>query len=71
MGRDELDLDVVCEHVQGGYDLDALAYGSDAVCRLLLGDEPVKDPLGPPPDQLAVADVQPLLEAIRELHHLD
>ena len=57
--------------LEGGYDLDALAFGSDTVCRLLLGDEPVKDPLGPPPDQLPVADVQPLLEAIRGLHHLD
>jgi len=57
--------------LEGGYDLNALAHGSDAVCRLLLGDEPRPDPLGPAPDQLSVAEVQPLLEAIRTLHHLD
>src|SRR5207253_3000658 len=26
--------------LEGGYDLDALAHGSDAVCRVLLGEEP-------------------------------
>jgi acetoin utilization deacetylase AcuC-like enzyme len=57
--------------LEGGYNLDALAHGSEAVCRLLLGEEPPADPLGPPPDQLPVDGVQPLLSAIRELHHLD
>lgn len=56
--------------LEGGYDLGALAHGADAVCRLLLGDEPAPDPLGPPPDQLSAADVQPLLDAIGELHGL-
>jgi acetoin utilization deacetylase AcuC-like enzyme len=57
--------------LEGGYDLDALAYGADAACRLMLGDEPAADPLGPPPDQLSVGDVQPLLRSIRALHKLD
>jgi acetoin utilization deacetylase AcuC-like enzyme len=56
--------------LEGGYDLGALAHGADAVCRLLLGEEPAPDPLGPPPDQLSAADVRSLLEAIRELHGL-
>jgi hypothetical protein len=57
--------------LEGGYNLDALAFGSDAVCRLLLGDEPEDDPLGPPPDQLSAGDVASLLQAIRQLHQLD
>jgi acetoin utilization deacetylase AcuC-like enzyme len=56
--------------LEGGYNLDALGHGADAVCRLLLGQEPNADPLGPPPEQLALQQVQPLLTAIRELHHL-
>jgi acetoin utilization deacetylase AcuC-like enzyme len=54
--------------LEGGYVLEALAHGADAACRLLLGDEPVADPLGPPPDQLSVGDVNPLLVAIHALH---
>jgi acetoin utilization deacetylase AcuC-like enzyme len=56
--------------LEGGYNLDALAHGAQAVCQLLLGDEPPADPLGPPPDQLTLAEVQPLLDAISTLHHL-
>jgi acetoin utilization deacetylase AcuC-like enzyme len=56
--------------LEGGYDLGALGHGADAVCRLLLGDEPAADPLGPAPDQLSATDVQPLLDAIAELHGL-
>jgi acetoin utilization deacetylase AcuC-like enzyme len=56
--------------LEGGYDLGALAHGADAVGRLLLGEEPLADPLGPPPDELAVGQVDPLLTAIRERHHL-
>jgi acetoin utilization deacetylase AcuC-like enzyme len=56
--------------LEGGYNLDALGHGADAVCRLLLGEEPKPDPLGPPPEQLALAQVGPLLQKVRELHHL-
>jgi acetoin utilization deacetylase AcuC-like enzyme len=34
--------------LEGGYDLDAIAQGALAVCRVLLGDQEVPDPLGPP-----------------------
>jgi acetoin utilization deacetylase AcuC-like enzyme len=57
--------------LEGGYVLEALAHGAEAVCHVLLGDEPPEDPLGPPPDQLSVGEVEPLLRAIAELHHLD
>ncbi len=56
--------------LEGGYDLQALAHGADAVCRLLLGTDPLEDPLGPPPDQLPVSTVEPLLRAIAELHEV-
>jgi acetoin utilization deacetylase AcuC-like enzyme len=56
--------------LEGGYDLDALAHGTDAVCRLLLGEEPAPDPIGGPPEELSAADVQPLLSAIGELHRI-
>jgi acetoin utilization deacetylase AcuC-like enzyme len=54
--------------LEGGYDLPALAHGSEAVCRLLLGQDPTTDPIGPAPDQLAVKQVEPLLQAMAELH---
>ena len=56
--------------LEGGYDLDALGHGTDAVCRLLLGEEPRADPLGPPPEQLSLRQVEPLLASIRDLHKL-
>jgi acetoin utilization deacetylase AcuC-like enzyme len=56
--------------LEGGYNLDALAHGGEMVCRLLMGDVPPPDPLGPPPSQLRLAEVQPLLTAIRQLHGL-
>jgi acetoin utilization deacetylase AcuC-like enzyme len=56
--------------LEGGYNLDALAHGAEAICHLLLDEEPPADPLGPPPDQLPVREVDPLLTAIKQLHHL-
>jgi len=56
--------------LEGGYNLDALAHAAEAICHVLLGEDPPPDPLGPPPDQLNLAEVQPLLDAIRALHHL-
>jgi acetoin utilization deacetylase AcuC-like enzyme len=56
--------------LEGGYDLDALAYGADAVCRLMMGEEPAAEPMGGPPDELSATQVQPLLTAIGELHRI-
>ncbi|MBV9169116.1 MAG: histone deacetylase [Chloroflexi bacterium] len=54
--------------LEGGYDLDALALGADSLCRILLGEDPPADTLGGPPDQLDVANVEPLLERMQQLH---
>ena len=56
--------------LEGGYDLDALAHGADAVCRLLLGEEPRTIRSARRPTSCQLADVEPLLDAIRELHGL-
>lgn len=56
--------------LEGGYDLGALAHGADAACRLLLGEEPLADPLGPPPEEVSAADARPLIDAIAQLHGL-
>jgi acetoin utilization deacetylase AcuC-like enzyme len=56
--------------LEGGYHFEALGHGADAVCRLLLGDEPAADPLGPAPSQLPLASAESLLQAIAELHGL-
>ena len=56
--------------LEGGYNLDAMAHGTDAVSRLLLGEAPAPDPLGPPPEELSAAEIQPLLDAIGDLHGL-
>ncbi len=55
--------------LEGGYDLDALAYGVSNVARLLLGDEAV-DPLGAPPNQRPEPDIAPLLALLKRLHKL-
>lgn len=56
--------------LEGGYNLDALSHGTEAACHILLGEPPPPDPLGPPPTQLRLAEVQPLLTAIGQLHGL-
>jgi len=56
--------------LEGGYHPQALGHGSDAVCRLLLGDEPVGDPLGPSADELPLSSAESLLNAVAELHGL-
>lgn len=56
--------------LEGGYDLDALAHGSDAVCRLLLGQSPAPDPLGDAPDQLAADRTRSLVDSLIGLHGL-
>jgi acetoin utilization deacetylase AcuC-like enzyme len=56
--------------LEGGYDLRALAAGADAVCRLLLGEDPGADPLGPAPQQLPVSAAEGVLESVQQLHGL-
>jgi acetoin utilization deacetylase AcuC-like enzyme len=56
--------------LEGGYDLRALGQGSDACCRLLLGTDPLPDPIGPSPDQLPGSAIEPLLNVMADLHGL-
>jgi acetoin utilization deacetylase AcuC-like enzyme len=56
--------------LEGGYDLRALAAGADAVCRLLLGEEPAADPLGPAPQQLPASAAEAVLASVEQLHGL-
>lgn len=54
--------------MEGGYNLDALSYGSCNIARVLLGDE-IEDPLGLPDDGRE-PDITALLEQVRRLHRL-
>jgi acetoin utilization deacetylase AcuC-like enzyme len=56
--------------LEGGYDLRALAAGADMVCRVLLGEEPAQDPLGPAPQQLPASAAEPVLASVEQLHGL-
>jgi acetoin utilization deacetylase AcuC-like enzyme len=55
--------------LEGGYDLDALAWGARTVIEVLLGIRPEPDPLGPAPGDRA-PDIAPLLAQVREIHGL-
>jgi len=56
--------------LEGGYDLDALAWGVLSTLRVWLGDTEIEDPLGPPPTAAREPDITPLLERIRQVHRL-
>jgi acetoin utilization deacetylase AcuC-like enzyme len=53
--------------LEGGYSLEALAYGVRAVSLALRGD-PWEDPIGPAPTRPPVGDVERLLATVRALH---
>jgi acetoin utilization deacetylase AcuC-like enzyme len=55
--------------LEGGYDLRALPWSVRNSIEVMVGEEPVPDPLGPAPPQTP-PDITPLLTAIRELHGL-
>ena len=56
--------------LEGGYDLEALAYGVLGTLRVWLGDTETDDPIGPPPSNAREPDITPLLERIRQVHGL-
>jgi acetoin utilization deacetylase AcuC-like enzyme len=56
--------------LEGGYNLEALAYSVKATFSLLLGEKEVEDPLGPPP-RFSAPDIGPLIAAIKKIHRLD
>ncbi len=55
--------------LEGGYDLDALAYGVAATLDVLLGGQ-VVDPLGPGPSGGRQADVSRIIAVARQIHGL-
>ncbi len=56
--------------LEGGYDLEALAYGVLATLRVWLGDMDVEDPLGPPPTAAREPDITALLEEVTRVQGL-
>ena len=56
--------------LEGGYDLESLAYGVLATLRTWLGDTEVEDPIGPPPDSVPPPDLTRLLAQVRQVHGL-
>jgi acetoin utilization deacetylase AcuC-like enzyme len=55
--------------LEGGYDPEALGWSVAATLSVLL-DQPVRDPLGPPPWGDEAPDVTKLLEAVKRVHGL-
>jgi acetoin utilization deacetylase AcuC-like enzyme len=58
--------------LEGGYSLEALAYGTLAIARALRGDG-WDDPLGDPPGTVPSSGqgIAPILDAARQIHELD
>ena len=56
--------------LEGGYDLEALAYGVLGTLRVWLGDLEIDDPLGPPPASAQEPDITALLERVCRVHSL-
>jgi acetoin utilization deacetylase AcuC-like enzyme len=57
--------------LEGGYDLESLAYGVAATLSVWMGAEVAEDPIGTPPMGMVEPEIGPLLERIRRIHHLD
>jgi acetoin utilization deacetylase AcuC-like enzyme len=55
--------------LEGGYNLEALAYSVKATFNVLLGETEIEDPLGPPPRHYA-PDIDSLVAAIKKTHRL-
>lgn len=56
--------------LEGGYDLEALAYGVLGTLGVWLGDTEIADPLGPPPTAAPEPDITALLERVKAVHGL-
>lgn len=67
---DELCQGRVALALEGGYNLNALAASVKATFEALLGESEIKDPVGPTPHNYKVPDITPLLQRIKEIHHL-
>lgn len=56
--------------LEGGYDLDSLAWGVQGTLQTWLGDTEIDDPLGLPPSDTREPDITPLIDAVRRTHGL-
>ncbi len=56
--------------LEGGYDLDSLAWGVLGTLQVWLGDTDIEDPLGPPPTPAREPNITPLLAEIKRVHGL-
>lgn len=56
--------------LEGGYDLEALAYGVLGTLRVWLGDQDIEDPLGASASATTEPDVTALLDQVRQTHQL-
>lgn len=56
--------------LEGGYDLEALAYGVLGTLGVWLGDTETLDPLGPPPTAAKEPDITALLDRVKAAHGL-
>lgn len=56
--------------LEGGYDLESLAYGARATLTQWLGDVDVDDPIGALPENRASPDLSALLARVKAVHHL-
>jgi acetoin utilization deacetylase AcuC-like enzyme len=56
--------------MEGGYNLDVVGHGWANIARILLGDQDIPDPLGAPKSERTAADLQPILNAVRQIHQL-
>lgn len=56
--------------LEGGYDLEALAYGVLATLRVWQGESRVDDPIGPAPGHAESPDLGPFLTRLRQQHGL-
>ncbi|MFH1031242.1 MAG: histone deacetylase [Chloroflexota bacterium] len=56
--------------LEGGYNLQALAYSVKATFETLLGNKKIDDPLGQPRRKTAAPDITSLVREIKEIHRL-
>jgi len=56
--------------LEGGYHLAALAGSVKATFEVLLGNRNIEDPLGQTRYRWAAPDLAPLIQKIKEVHHL-
>ena len=61
---------LVCT-LEGGYNLQALAFSVKATLEVLLGKGEIDDPLGPAPSMGRIPDIEAIIEQVRKVHRLE